>query len=185
MSKFLHDSFIDFHFYWQRTCLNMIIVINWVFFEHFFLWYILVCQSNDGGPIIVRFIVLLRNFLVACTRLYKSLCRSIGPWVGPSIHWSVHPVFFGVLRPVSDFDLRHCPCQPHVTDAVVYTAVLSIHFNGSIFQSFNQPINLPSFSFSISPISISLWYHQISPKFLNLLPEMKVSRNLNHYPWSL
>ena len=28
-------------------------------------------------------------FLVACTRLYKSLCRSVGPLVGRSVGWSV------------------------------------------------------------------------------------------------
>ena len=43
------------------------------------------------------------SFLVACTRLYKSLCRSVGLSVGRSVGRSVclSPLcFFGVLRAV-------------------------------------------------------------------------------------
>ena len=37
------------------------------------------------------------KFLVACTRLYKSLCRSVGRLVGRSVGWSVSFYFFCIL----------------------------------------------------------------------------------------
>ena len=38
------------------------------------------------------------SFLVACTRLYTPLCRSVGPSVGPSVGRSVTLYFFGVFE---------------------------------------------------------------------------------------
>ena len=62
-----------------------------------------------------------KNFLVACTRLYTPLCRSVGPsvrWsVGPSVHLS-HITFFGFLRFLASLllpkwsDLNFGPCPP-------------------------------------------------------------------------
>ena len=43
--------------------------------------------------LLVLFCVLLNSFLVACTRLYKPLCRSVGRSVG----WSVPLYFFGAV----------------------------------------------------------------------------------------
>ena len=79
-------------------------------------------------------------FLVACTRLYNPLCRSVRPSVRPSVRRSVRPsvrpshftfLFFCGLWP-------HCSCpsdqvtsntapaHPHATGVVVYPALLSL-----------------------------------------------------------
>ena len=41
-----------------------------------------------------------RNFLVACTRLYKSLCRSVGRLVRPSVRPSVRQTTFSDNQPI-------------------------------------------------------------------------------------
>ena len=48
-------------------------------------------------------------FLVACTRLYKSLC--------PSVRWLVRHTCMSHM-----YSVITTPAQTHVTDAVVYTA---------------------------------------------------------------
>ena len=73
-------------------------------------------------------------FLVACTRLYTSLCRSVGPSVGPSVITSR----FWAFRAKRRADFSYCPypatilplpsyhtapSHPHATDAAVYTAL--------------------------------------------------------------
>jgi len=75
------------------------------------------------------------KFLVACTRLYMSLCRSVGRSVrlsvGLSEITSLCFTFLGVLSlkevrfellPLPNY--HTAPAHPHATDAVVYTALL-------------------------------------------------------------
>ena len=48
------------------------------------------------------------TFLVACTRLYKTLCRSVGPSVGPSV--CLHLVFNRVFLCFEACRICYCPC---------------------------------------------------------------------------
>ena len=60
-------------------------------------------------------------FLVACTRLYKTLCWSIGRSIGPSVSYiyflSQILLFWGLQRLIT------APAQPHATKIAVYTAL--------------------------------------------------------------
>jgi len=56
------------------------------------------------------------HFLVAYTRLYKSLCRSVGWLVRPS-------VTLLKFLPKSYLNRINAPAHPYATDAVVYTAL--------------------------------------------------------------
>ena len=56
------------------------------------------------------------------TRLYKSLCRSVGQSVGLSVGRSVGPAFaFSAFSALSERFLLTAPAKLHTTDAVVYT----------------------------------------------------------------
>ena len=55
-------------------------------------------------------------FLVACTRLYQTLCWSIG-WSVLSNFWLRILLFQGLQRLIT------APAQPHVTEIAVYTAL--------------------------------------------------------------
>ena len=65
--------------------------------------------------------------LVACTRLYKSLCRSVGRSVGPSVRSNEnepnqHEKAVSALEAISNVT---APAQKHATDDAVYTALFN------------------------------------------------------------
>ena len=70
---------------------------------------ILVIGSRD----LLLFLLRPTTFLVACTRLYKTLCRSVRPSVRPSVRLSVRPLhlfsiaYFAVSRLAEP---HYCPC---------------------------------------------------------------------------
>ena len=72
--------------------------------------------SNLIAGICICYVIYLTpwHFLVAYTRLSKSLCRTVRRSVGPQRF-----TFF--TERWSNF--HHCPCPTYATDAVVYTAL--------------------------------------------------------------
>ena len=70
-----------------------------ILFEHHFLW------QGDGNdccrPTRRKKYGII--FLVACTRLYNPLCRSIGPPVGPSVTLSFFSLFDVILGYFTSF----------------------------------------------------------------------------------
>ena len=100
------------------------------------------------------------SFLVACTRLYMSLCRSVR-WlvrrsVGPSEITLLR--FFGVLswkevrfelHPLPNY--HTAPVHPHATDAVVYTDLFSSNLI-SLIQETTIRENRSKFSLFINDV---------------------------------
>ena len=73
------------------------------------------------------------SFLVACTRLYTPLCRSVGRSVGWSVGRSVTHLFF--RRFLGSFRIT-APAQSHATDSAVYTALFPSTRNEIFMESF-------------------------------------------------
>ena len=59
-------------------------------------------------------------FLVAYTRLYKSLCWLVHRSVGPSVTQCE-------IKPKSDLTSFNAPAHPYESDAVVYTTLFEQH----------------------------------------------------------
>ena len=76
-------------------------------------------SGNTARRYAVTFISKLYRFLVACTRLYKTLCRSVRPSVGlfTSNFRSHISLFRGLQSCIT------APAQPHATDVAVYPAL--------------------------------------------------------------
>ena len=67
---------------------------------------------------------ILQDFLIMCTRLHMSLCRSVSWSVGQSVQIHFAPLhFFLVFWAERRLDLSYSPAHPHTTDAIVCTAL--------------------------------------------------------------
>ena len=72
----------------------------------------------------------LDRFLVACTRLYKTLCRSVGRLVGLSVRYIYFRSWISLFRGLQR--LITAPAQPHATKIAVYTALFSLSLSLSL-----------------------------------------------------
>ena len=76
---------------------------------------------NPSIFVVVVFSLLCPSILVACTRVYKTLCLSVGRSVGRSVRYiyfrSRILLFRGLQRLIT------APAQPHATKIAVYTAL--------------------------------------------------------------
>ena len=94
-----------------------------------------------------------------------SINHSVIWSVHRSVGWSILFYFFGVVWPVSDFNLHHCPCPPRMVDFVLYTALFFFSFCLLLFFSSSSS----SFFFIFFSFSILLLL------FLLLLPSPSTS----------
>ena len=77
-------------------------------------------RQHTYQSVVILISKIVTLFLVACTRLYTPLCRSVGWSVGRSVGRSVTHLFFH--RFSGSFHIT-APAQSHATDSAVYTAL--------------------------------------------------------------
>ena len=75
-----------------------------------------------------------QKFLVACTRLYTSLCRSVGPLVRRSVRRSEITSLFSAFRAERRSDLSYCPCLTTILSLPTRTRLMLLCIRPCSFQ---------------------------------------------------
>ena len=114
------------------------------------------------------------NFLVACTRLYTSLCRSVRRSVRPSVRPSVgrkslrFASLFSAFRAERRSDLSYCPCPTTILPLPTRTRLMLPCIRPCSLLIFHVVWRVQIiFLHSILPFHITFWFHFINIMFLS------------------